>query len=275
MQNASAVHSAFRQLHASGCFVIPNPWDIGSAKYLHHLKFKALATSSAGYAFSRGLPDSNQALPLEEMLRHIAEIVSATGLPVNADFGSAFADAPEQVAENVKRCVATGVAGLSVEDATGRDADPLYDYSLAIERVRAAREAIDTTKADVLLTARAECYLTGHPEPFKEAMRRLKAFSEADADVLYAPGVVKPEEIQAIVSSLAPKPVNVLMGSNTGLRVSDLAAMGVRRISVGSSLARTAWAGFIHAAKKIADEGSFEGFQNLTPFKELNDLFQQ
>jgi 2-methylisocitrate lyase-like PEP mutase family enzyme len=274
MQNAESVRSAFRQLHQSGCFVIPNPWDIGSAKYLRHLGFKALATTSAGFAFSRGLPDSSQAVGIDAMLQHIAEIVSATALPVNADFGSAFADEPEGVARNVKRCVQTGVAGLSVEDATGRDKDPLYEFQLAIDRVRAARAAINETQTGVLLTARAECYLTGHPKPFEEAMHRLQAFSDAGADVLYAPGVTEPEEIKELISAVAPKPVNVLMGSDTGLRLSDLAALGARRISVGSSLARTAWAGFIKAAKQIADQGSFEGFRDLVPFNELNTFFQ-
>ena len=263
----------FRSLHRDGCFVIPNPWDIGAARYLEHLGFPALATTSAGYAFSRGLPDTAGAVTRDEMLRHISELVGATDLPVNADFGLGFADDPAGVAKNVVLCIETGVAGLSIEDATGREADPLFEVSLAAERIRAASEAIDQSKSGVLLTARAECFLTGHPQPFREALRRLKAYSEAGADVLYAPGVSKPDEIRAIVESVSPKPVNILMSSNIGLLVPDLANLGVRRISVGSSLARAAWNGFIRAAKKIADEGSFAGFEGLVSFSDLNDFF--
>lgn len=272
MPSISPKCQVFRTLHADGCFVIPNPWDIGSARYLRHLGFRALATSSAGYAFAQGLPDG--AVSKAEMLRHIAGIVTATDLPVNADFGPGFADAPEQVAKNVKECIDTGVAGLSIEDATGRESEPLYDLALAVERIKAARAAVDESNSGVLFTARAECYLTGHPKPFEESLRRLRAYAAAGADVLYAPGVAKREEMQAIVSAVAPKPVNILMGSNVGLQVSDLAAMGVRRISVGSSLARSAWTGFIRAAAAIAEKGSFEGFNGLTPFAELNAIFQ-
>jgi 2-methylisocitrate lyase-like PEP mutase family enzyme len=268
----TATRAAFRDLHLSGCFVIPNPWDIGTARYLQHLGFKALATTSAGYAFSRGLPDGTVALP--EMLAHISEIVAATDLPVNADFGSGFADEPERVAQNVRACVATGVAGLSIEDATGDQLRPLYELSLAVDRIRAAKAAIENSGSGVLLTARAECYLTSHPDPFAESIRRLEAYREAGADVLYAPGVTKREEIRAIVSAVRPKPVNVLMSSDTGLRVSDLAEMGVRRISVGSALARTAWSAFITAAKEIAEKGSFGAFAKLTPFGDLNGFFK-
>ena len=264
----------FRKLHESGCFVIPNPWDPGSARYLRHLGFRALATTSSGLAFSRGLPDSDWAIPREVVLNHIAEIAAAVELPVNADFESGYAHQPEGVADSVRLCVETGVAGLSIEDASGDRAKPLYDLPLAIARIKAARSAIDASGTGVLLTARAECYLVGHPEPLKESIRRLEAYAQAGADVLYAPGVRQRDEIQALVAAVSPKPVNVLMSANTGLRVADVAAMGVRRISVGSSLARAAWTGFIRAAKAIAAEGSFEGFDGVVPFAELNDFFR-
>jgi 2-methylisocitrate lyase-like PEP mutase family enzyme len=270
----AARRDQFRKLHESGCFIIPNPWDPGSARYLRHLGFRALATTSSGLAFSRGLPDSDWAIPREVVLNHIAEIAAAVELPVNADFESGFAHQPEGVADSVRLCVETGVAGLSIEDASGDRAQPLYDLPLAIARIKAARSAIDASGTGVLLTARAECYLVGHPEPLKESIRRLEAYAQAGADVLYAPGVRQRDEIQALVAAVSPKPVNVLMSANTGLRVADVAAMGVRRISVGSSLARAAWTGFIRAAKTIAAEGSFEGFDGIVPFAELNDFFR-
>jgi 2-methylisocitrate lyase-like PEP mutase family enzyme len=273
--NYVARREAFRKLHESGCFVIPNPWDPGTARYLRHLGFKALATTSGGFAFSRGLPDGDSAATRDMVLNHIAEIVAAVEMPINADFQSGYADEPDGVAANVRLCVETGVAGLSIEDATGRREEPLYELSLAVERIRAARAAIDASHADVLLTARAECYLVGHPKPLPEAIRRLQAYAEAGADVLYAPGPQTPEEIQAIVTAVNPKPVNVLMSSNTGLKIADLAAMGVRRVSVGSALARAAWTGFIRAAKKIANEGSMEGFDGSISFSELEDFFQK
>jgi len=266
---------AFRKLHESGCFVIPNPWDIGTARYLHQLGFPALATTSSGFAFSRGLPDTDWAVPRDMMLGHIAEIVAAVELPVNADFESGYAHDPEKVAENVRLCVATGVAGLSIEDATGDPRSPLYELPLAVERIKAARRAIDASNSGVLLTARAECYLVGRPDPLNESIRRLQAYAEAGADVLYAPGPRDREDIKAIVTAVSPKPVNVLMSSHTGLSVADLAEMGVRRISVGSSLARAAWTGFIRAAKRIAGEGSFAGFDGSVPFAELNGFFRE
>lgn len=264
--------AAFRKLHESGCFVIPNPWDIGTACYLKHLGFQALATTSSGLAFSRGLPDADWAVPRDLVLKHIAEIVSATDLPVNADFESGYAHDPQGVAASVRLCVETGVAGLSIEDATGDREKPLYDFSLAVERIRAARSAID--RSGVLLTARSECFLVGHPEPLPEAIRRLEAFAEAGADVLFAPGVRTRVDIQAIVEAVHPKPVNVLMSANTGLKVHDLAELGVRRVSLGSSLARAAWTGFIRAAKLIAEDGSFAGLDGITPFLELNGFFR-
>jgi 2-methylisocitrate lyase-like PEP mutase family enzyme len=270
--NFTARRAAFRKLHASGCFVIPNPWDVGTARYLRHLGFKALATTSAGFAFSHGLPDS--AVARDAVLSHIAEIVESTDLPVNADFESGYAPGPAGVAESVRLCVETGVAGISIEDATGDPSKPLYDLPQAVERMKAARTAIDESGADVLLVGRAECFLTGHAEPLTEAIRRLEAYAEAGADLLYAPGVRERAEIQSIVSAVKPKPVNVLMSANTGLRVGDLAEMGVRRISVGSALARAAWGGFIRAAKEIAENGSFTGFEGATPFAELNGFFK-
>lgn len=269
----SARRAAFRKLHESGCFVIPNPWDVGTARYLRHLGFQALATTSSGLAFSRGLPDSDWAVPRDTVLSHIAEIVDSVDLPVNADFESGYAHEPEGVAENVRLCVETGVAGLSIEDSTGDPSKPLYDLPVALERMKAARAAIGSS--GVLLTGRAECFLVGRAEPLKEAIQRLQAYAEAGADVLFAPGVRERADIQAIVSAVSPKPVNVLMSANTELKVSDLAEMGVRRVSVGSSLARAAWGGFIRAAKAIAEEGSFAGFDNCVPFPELNGFFRE
>jgi 2-methylisocitrate lyase-like PEP mutase family enzyme len=271
----AALRESFRKLHASGCFVIPNPWDTGTARYLRHLGFKALATTSGGFAFSRGMPDASGAMSRDLMLDHIAEIVAAVELPINADFQAGYGDEPEDVAANVRLCVETGVAGLSIEDATGRRERPLYELRLAVERIKAARAAIDASGADVLLTARAECYLVGHPNPLAESIRRLEAYADAGADVLYAPGPQTPEEIQAIVTAAGSKPVNVLVSSNTGVKIADLAAMGVRRVSVGSALARAAWTGFIRAARKIANEGSMEGFDGLIPFSELEDFFEK
>ena len=267
--------AAFRELHRTGCFVIPNPWDPGSARYLQHLGFKALATTSSGFAFSRGLPDSDRAVPRDVALQHFADMAAAVELPVNADFASAYAREPEGVAENVRLCVETGVAGLSVEDATGEAERPLYDLALATERVKAARSAIDHTGTGVLLIARAECYLVRREDALKEAIRRLRSYAEAGADVLFAPGLKEREEIQAIVEAAGPKPVNVLMSSNTALRVGDLAEMGVRRVSVGSALARAAWGGFLRAAKLLAGEGSFAGFEGAVPGTELNDFFER
>jgi len=263
----------FRKLHDSGCFVIPNPWDIGSARYLAHLNFKALATTSGGFAFSRGLADG--AVTRDGMLAHIAELVNAVDLPVNADFEFGYAHEPTGLAESVRLCVETGVAGISIEDNSGKPESPLYDFSLAVERIRAAREAIDASRSGVLLVGRAECYLVRHPNALKESLRRLHAYAEAGADVLYAPGVHDRQEIRTLVSELAPKPVNVLVSSNMGLRVADLAELGVRRISVGSSLARAAWTGFIRAAEAIAKEGSFAGFDGTVPYAEINGFFSE
>ena len=269
-----ARRAAFRRLHESGCFVIPNPWDIGTARYLRHLGFQALATTSSGFSFSKGLPDTDWAVPRDAALAHIAEIVAATDLPVNADYESGYAHEAEEVAHNVRLCVDTGVAGLSIEDATGNPDKPLYDLAHAVERIKAARAAIDATEADVLLTGRAECYLVGHPDPLRESIRRLEAYAEAGADVLYAPGPRTREDIRAIVDAVAPKPANILMSANTGLTVADVAALGGRRISLGSSLARTAWGAFIGAARLLAEEGSFAGFDGAIAFADINDFFR-
>jgi 2-methylisocitrate lyase-like PEP mutase family enzyme len=274
----AAQHSAvaaFRALHASGCFVLPNPWDVGTAVFLHRLGFKALATTSAGFAFSRGLPDDVAAVPRDVMLEHVRDIAAATPLPVNADFQAGYAIEPEEVAANVARCVATGAAGLSIEDATGDPATPLFAEGLAVERIRAARRAIDATGVPVVLTARCEAWLVGYPDPFRTARERLVAFAEAGADCLYAPGVRSPDEIAVLVQAVTPKPLNVLVSSpGPGLTVSRLADLGVRRISVGGALARVAWRAFLRAAREIAGAGSFDGLADAASFAELNAVFR-
>lgn len=264
---------AFRKLHESGCFVMPNPWDEGSARWLRGQGFKALASTSAGFAFTQARAD--QDVPRDMMLAHLAELVKAVpDLPINADFENGYADTPDGVAANVKLCIATGVAGLSIEDATGRAGEALYPFELAVERIRAARRAVDETGSGVLLTARAECFLTGHPEPLKEAVRRIEAYAEAGADVLYAPGPRTVDDIGAIVAAAGGKPVNALVYGDFGLSVSDIAAAGARRISIGGALARAAWAAFIEATRLIKDEGSFKGFAGNGPSAPLNPFFR-
>jgi 2-methylisocitrate lyase-like PEP mutase family enzyme len=271
--NETAV-AAFHHLHRSGCFVLPNPWEVGSALYLQHLGFKALATTSAGFAFTRGLPDSVSAIPRDAMLAHIREIVDATPLPVNADFQTGYADDPEGVATSVALCVGTGVAGLSIEDSTGDPARPLYESRLAADRIRAARAAIDASKVPVVLTGRCEAWLVGHPDARRVALERLVTYADAGADCLYAPGVRDPGDIAAIVRAVSPKPVNVLMSAPSPvLSVSRLADLGVRRISVGSALARVAWGAFIRAARSISETGSFDALGDAAPFAELNGIF--
>jgi 2-methylisocitrate lyase-like PEP mutase family enzyme len=269
----SDARAAFRKLHDGGCFVIPNPWDVGTARYLRHCGFKALATTSAGAAFSMGLPDTDWAVTRDTMLAHIRTIVEASELPVNADFESGYAHEPEAVAENVRLCVATGVAGLSIEDATGDTVNPLYDLDTAVARMRAARRAIDQSGADVMLVGRAECFLVGRPD-LAETIARLDAYASAGADCLYAPGIRTAEQIAAVVTAVAPKPVNVLMSAATGLTVADLANLGVRRISVGSALARVAWGAFMRAAREIATEGRFDAFADAVPWAEINGFFR-
>jgi 2-methylisocitrate lyase-like PEP mutase family enzyme len=271
----AARRKAFRALHERGCFVIPNPWDVGSARYLQHLGFPALATTSAGFAFSQGLPDSGYGGPLarDRNLSYIASITAAVDLPVSADFMSGYGLKPEDVAESIARCVATGVAGLSIEDATGNRVSPLYDLSEAVDRVRAAREAIDRSGADILLTARAECYHVGHHDPFNESVRRLQAYAAAGADVLFAPGPQTRAEIKALVAAVAPHPLNLLVVQDIGLNVEEIAVLGVRRISVGGALALAAWTGFMRAAEMLRSKGSFAGLGNLVPYTEINGLF--
>lgn len=274
-QAASARRKAFRTLHEQGCFVIPNPWDVGSARYLQHLGFPALATTSAGFAFSQGLPDSGDedVSARDRNLAYIARITAAVDLPVSADFMSGYGLEPADVAESVTRCVATGVAGLSIEDSTGNPTAPLHDLPIAVERVRAARQAIDGSGDDVLLTARAECYHVGHPDPLRESIRRLQAYAAAGADVLFAPGPQDPGEIKALVDAVAPKPLNLLVVRDIGLSVDEIAALGVRRVSVGGALALAAWTGFIRAAQSLKSEGSFSGLASLVPYAEINGLF--
>ena len=260
----------FRALHQAGCFVIPNPWDVGSARYLQGLGFKALASTSSGYAWSEGYADN--AVGVDMVLAHLTEICAATDLPVNADFEGGYADEPSGVAKNVARCVETGVAGLSIEDSTGKKDKPLYDIPFAVERMKAARAAIDKAGGDVLLTGRAEGFISGVPD-LEQMIARLKAYANAGADCLYAPGIKTREQIEAVVKAVAPKPVNFLNGAAFGHMVDDLALMGVRRISVGGALARSAWGGFTRMAKEIAEQGSFAGFKDAASGAELNAFF--
>jgi 2-methylisocitrate lyase-like PEP mutase family enzyme len=268
MPSVEEKRRTFRKLHERGCFAIPNPWDIGSARYLQHLGFKAIATTSAGFAFSRGLADG--AVGRDDMLAHIRELVEATDLPVNADFENCYADDPDDVAESVRLCVATGVAGLSIEDATDRKESRIYDVDLAVERIRAAREAIGDS--NVLLVARAEGFLVGR-EDLDQVVRRLVAYSEAGADCLYAPGFKEREHIKAIVDAVAPKPVNILIGGAIGLTMKDAESLGVRRVSVGGAFARAAWGGFIRAAKELNEKGSFEELARATSYTDLQQFF--
>lgn len=259
----------FRRLHESGCFVIPNPWDRGSAIFLESLGFKALASTSAGFAWTKGLPDNE--VTVGQKLAHLEEIVSAVNVPINADFEGGFAVEPEGVAQNVTRAARTGLAGLSIEDSSGDKANPLFDFALSVERIKAARAAIDQSGSGVLLTARSEGFFVGVPD-IAEAIRRLEAYAAAGADVLYAPGIRKKEDITAVVKAVAPKPVNLLVGGGW-ITFDDAAALGVRRISVGGALARTAWVAVAKTAKQIAEQGSFAGLAGPDPSVNLNELF--
>jgi 2-methylisocitrate lyase-like PEP mutase family enzyme len=260
---------AFRELHQAGCFVIPNPWDIGSARSLVRLGFPALATTSSGFAWSLGRADNH--VSLEEALNHFRAIAGSVAVPVNGDFEGGFAVEPYAVAANVLEARATGVAGLSIEDSTGDPSCPLFDFALAVERVRAAREAIDQSNTGVVLTGRSEGFIAGRPD-LKETLRRLTAYAEAGADCLYAPGIRRRDHISAVVEAVAPKPVNVLVGSDF-TTVPELAALGVRRISVGGALARAAWSGFLEAAQEIARQGSFTRLAGAVPFDQINQSF--
>jgi 2-methylisocitrate lyase-like PEP mutase family enzyme len=261
--------ATFRKMHDSGCFPLPNPFDVGSAKALQHLGFKALASTSAGFAWTIGKADNR--VTLEDVLAHLTALCAAVDLPVNADFEGGFAHKPEKVATHVARAVKTGVAGLSIEDSTGDAAKPLYERAFAIVRIKAARSAIDADHSDVLLTGRCEGFLVGQAD-LDMVIDRLKAYSQAGADCLYAPGIKTPEQISAVVKAVAPKPVNHLIGAS-GLSVAQAADLGVRRISVGGSLARTAWAGFMRAAREIAEQGTFAELGNGYPGGELNKMF--
>jgi 2-methylisocitrate lyase-like PEP mutase family enzyme len=260
----------FRRLHESGCFVIPNPWDVGSALVLEQLGFKALATTSAGFAWSLGRRDNG--VSLDEALTHFAAVAAAVKVPVNADFERAFATEAEEVGANVARACETGIAGLSIEDSTRQPDEPLFEFGLAVNRIRAAREAIDESGTGVLLTGRSEGFISGRPD-IDETIRRLRAYADAGADCLFAPGVRNPADIAAIVRAVAPKPVNVVVGANF-TSVEQLAALGVRRISVGGSLARLAYSAFLAAATEIREQGTFEAFAGGRPGPEINKLFK-
>ncbi|MFL5675514.1 MAG: isocitrate lyase/phosphoenolpyruvate mutase family protein [Chloroflexota bacterium] len=257
----------FRALHETGCFVIPNPWDAGSARYLEMIGFAAVATTSSGFAWTLGKADTT--VTLEEAVAHLEAISAAVSIPVNADFEGGFAVEPAGVAANVSRAVATGIAGISIEDSTGDEAAPLFEFDLAVERIRAARAAIDASGTGVLLTGRSEGFIAGRPD-LAETIRRLAAYADAGADCLYAPGLRSMAAISAVVAAVAPKPVNVLVNTDF-TTVEDLAALGVRRISVGGALARAAWTGFIAAATEIAEHGTFTGL--AVPSPELDRRF--
>jgi 2-methylisocitrate lyase-like PEP mutase family enzyme len=262
----------FHQLHQSGCFAIPNPWDAGSALYLQSLGFKALASTSSGFAWSQGRADNH--VTRDQVVAHLQTLVDATDVPINADFESGFARDAGGVGESVRLAVQAGVAGLSIEDSTGDAAKPLFDLDTAVERIGAARRAIDKAGGDTLLVGRAECFLVGRPD-LDETIRRLQAYSDAGADCLYAPGLKTRDDIAAAVEAVAPKPFNLLIGSASELTMQDAAALGVRRVSVGGALARAAWGGFIRAARLLADEGRFDGFKDAASGKELNALFNR
>ncbi|MGO9424017.1 MAG: oxaloacetate decarboxylase [Steroidobacteraceae bacterium] len=263
---------SFRRLHEAGCFAIPNPWDIGSALYLQRLGFKALATTSSGFAWSQGRADGQVAR--ERVLAHLRELVTATDVPLNADFENGFAADSAGVGDSVRRCVETGVAGLSIEDSTGNAAAPLFELDEGVERIRAARRAIDSAGGDTLLIARAECFLVGRPN-LDMTIGRLRAYADAGADCLYAPGIRTTEQIRAVVAAVSPKPVNLLVSSPGGLTMQQIAGLGVRRVSVGGALARAAWGGFMRASRQIAEQGIFDGLAGAASGQELDARFSQ
>lgn len=270
MPSISEKRKAFRALHEQGCFVIPNPWDIGSARWLQGMGFKALASTSSGFAWSKGYADSH--VTRDIVLKHLAELVAATDVPINADFESGYAHNPAEVGANVKLAVETGVAGVSIEDSTGDKDKPLYDLDTALARLKAARKAIDETGGDTMLIGRAENFFAGVPD-LDDTIARLKAYSNAGADCLYSPGIKTREQIAAVVKAVAPKPFNLLIGNAIGISVKDAEALGVRRISIGGALARSAWGGFMRAVKQIAEEGRFDEFANAAAGAELNKFF--
>jgi 2-methylisocitrate lyase-like PEP mutase family enzyme len=262
---------AFHKLHETGCFVIPNPWDVGSARFLQGLGFKALATTSSGFAWSHGHRDGG--MSRDRVLDHLTEMVEATDLPINADFENGFAPDAAGVSEGVRLAAQSGVAGLSIEDSTGDASQPLFELDTAVDRIRAARKAIDKAGGDTLLVGRAECFLHGRPD-LEHTIHRLKAYANAGADCLYAPGIRTPDQIRAVVAAVAPKPVNLLMGWPGDLTLKQIGDLGVRRVSVGGALARSAWGGFMRAAKMIAEHGKFDGFADAASGKELDDFFR-
>jgi len=270
MKSIEEKRETFRKLHENGCFAIPNPWDIGTAKYLEHLGFKAIATTSAGFAFSRGLSDGS--VKRDDMIAHIRELVEATDISVNADFENGYADEPNWCAENARLCADTGVAGLSIEDAADRKESPLYDINLAVERIHAVREALHGTNC--LLVGRAEGFLVGR-EKLDQVIKRLVAYSEAGAECLYAPGFKDRDSNKAIVEAVAPKPVNVLIGGPGGLTMGDAKEFGARRVSVGGAFARAAWGGFIRSVKELLEKGTFDELKHAASYNELQKLFAQ
>ncbi|HUH59460.1 MAG TPA: isocitrate lyase/phosphoenolpyruvate mutase family protein [Candidimonas sp.] len=267
----SSKRQAFQKLHESGCFVLPNPWDRGSARYLQSLGFQALATTSSGLAWSRARPDNG--LDRETILAHLSDMVDATDVPINADFENGYADDAMQLEESVRLAIETGVAGISIEDSTYLAKQPLYSIDDACNRLRAARRAIDKAGGDVMLIGRAECFFVGRPD-LAETIARLKAYSHVGADCLYAPGIRTREEIEAVVAAVHPKPVNLLVGSDSAMTIADIAKLGVRRVSVGGALARVAWGGVMQAARLLADEGRFDGFANAASGADMNALFE-
>ncbi len=270
MPDFNARRAAFRKLHESGCFVLPNPWDIGSAKWLAGAGFEALASTSSGFAWTRGKPDG--AMSLEDVLAHLRDLCNATDLPVNADFEHGYAKDHVGLARNVHACIQTGVAALSIEDSTGDAAKPLFDHDEAVARMKVAKAAIDASGQHVMLVGRAECFLTGHPDALNESIRRLKAYAAAGADCLYAPGLKTREQIVAVVEAVAPKPVNVLVGAPLGFTRDEIAAMGVRRISLGGAMARSAWGGFLRATDTLKD-GRFDELAQAASGATLNKFF--
>jgi len=270
MTTPNDIRRRFHELHKSGCFVIPNPWDVGSARILEQLGFKALATTSSGFAWTQGRADNH--VTLEAALAHLRAMSAAVTIPLNADFEGGFAVKPDGVAANVTAATGTGISGLSIEDSTGDPANPLFDFSLAVERVAAARQAIDQSGTGVLLTGRSEGFIVGRPD-LAETIRRLTAYADAGAECLFAPGLRSIEHIREVVAAVAPTPVNVLVGSGFTTHA-ELTAAGVRRISVGGALARTAWAGFLAAAKEISEQGTFTRLESGVPFADMNKFFE-
>lgn len=274
----STIHErrrAYRKLHeSSGTHVLPNPWNVGTARYLEHLGFKALSTTSAGIAFSDGFPDTDWAVPRNVMLQHIREIVEATDLPVVADFKSGYANEPEDVARNVRMCIETGIAGILIEDSTPDHQRPFYPLELAVDRIKAARQAIDASGTGVVLTAGVDRLLDNHEEPLPGIINRVTAYLEAGAEAVHVPGVVDPADITTLVKAVAPHPVGIVIDPASGLTVKNYSELGVRWLSSGSGMCRAAWGGFIRAAEEVATRGSFTSLQEAVPFSQINQFFR-